>query len=517
MKLAPIGLHHTILVQPIKNSPGEAVPVLYLKHRDGRISVHAQLHEYLLENRNTCLNWKRDTARAVGLFWDFVTEYAGSTEGHSPTNLHRTVFRQFCRSLQFGTINVETKLDPLGLHWPSFPIKQAKKYVSALETFITWTKNNAAGTGGQFDLSTLARLPEDERHAYPTDSATSMRFLIVAKHRQSVSMLHHLKDVAKNARRLERVHDQEKYLFGDSGKGAFSSSGFKHMEPEIVAAMVKFGFVKNPNALALEDRENITAKLAFLLQAFGGLRISEPYQLWFNDIIPEGNFTSKGFLRHPAHAKTYILGEKGTRREYLARLGLVPRNENDIDTWYHAGWKKLATDDSYTAPIHWLHPGAQALFTSLYNYYLSYRSRLLERRRLRGKIDHPFLLVSDGEDRAAGISHIGEPYSINAFDKAFNIALELVSKELGVHIVRDKNSGNSPHGFRHFYAQTLINASEDKKVVQKALRHRSVLSQEPYTVADYKRVTAVMNAAQTTITNGNVRGMDLSCLNSVFS
>lgn len=515
MRFAPYGLHHTVMVQPVKDRPGFAVPVLYLKGRDGAIFAHTQLHEYFIAHRNMSLQWMRDTARALGLFWDFMTQIESEAKTWNRVDLHRALFRAWCEALQFGTINVETKLDPLGLFWPSTSVSRAKLYVQLLQEFITWTFNEAQGKDEYLSIASLAKLPPSVISTLPTDSKTSTRFLVVAHKLKEVSFLHHLKEVRQDAARLQRLREQELYLFGTAGCG-FHKEPFKFMEPEIVAAMLKVGFIRNPASEIPEEREDITAKMSFLLQAFGGCRMSEPCHLWFNDIVPEGDFTCRVFLRHPSEARTYFVGENMTRREYLARLGMLPRNQDKVNGWYGAGWKHLAVDKSMNAPIFWLHPGAEALFTALYNYYLTYRARLLERRRLRGLRDHPFLLVSAGEDRDSGESKVGDPYSMAAFNKAFGRALAAASRELGVELVRKKESGTTPHALRHFFGQTLIRASQHQKVIQRALRHRSPLSQEPYTVPDFRRVNEVLNSARQKVLSGEVSGWNLEALNSLW-
>lgn len=507
--LYPIGKYHTIVVQEVAGKPGRVIPVLYLLHKDGMISVHSQLYEYLLAHPNKSLTWKRNVARAVGLFWDVLRAIEGVARGFTPTNPHRAIYRQFCEALTSGTINIETKLDPLGLYWPSMDRERAKLLAGSLQKFVTWVIEEAAGTGKHFDTSTISKIPPKERDVYPVDSTLATRFLIVAQKIKGLSMFSHLKSVNELASNYQREHERQIFDFGDN-QCSFDADPAVYMDPELVAAFLEHGFVKNANAEEPEKREDITAKMVFLLLAFGGTRISEPYHLWFNDVIVESPFKCKVILRHPALAETHIKGEKCKRGEYLARLGMLPRNKDESTGWYHAGWKNLKTDKSLNAPVFWLHSGAEAEFSALYIRYLVYRRRLMEQRRLRGLKDHPFLFVSAGEDRNAGVSHVGDPYSISAFDKAWDKALEKVSTKLGIEIVRSKEKGTSPHAPRHFYGRTLAAASTDPKVIQNALRHRSLLSQAPYTAPDFKRVSAVLTEAREKIDKNGGTGFDLS-------
>jgi hypothetical protein len=503
------------LVQEVVGSPGRVIPVLYLLHKDGLITVHGQLYEYLLSHRNKSLAWKRNIARAVGLLWDFLQAIEIIALSISPINLHRTIYRQFCEALQFGTINIETKLDPLNLYWPSMNRDRAKLLAGGIDNFVTWVTTEAAGTGKEFDISIVSKLPSGDRNFYPTDSKLATRFLIVAQKIKSLSMLSHLKSVNEMASKYQQQHDQQIFDFG-KGETSFDAEPAIYMNPDLVAAFLEYGFVKDPTAEVPEEREDITAKMFFYLLAFGGTRVSEPCHLWYNDIILQSQFTCKVILRHPVLADTFILGERGSRREYLAKLGMLPRNLDECSSAYHAGWKNLKTDKALNAPVFWLHSGAEAEFSALYTRYLVYRRRLMNQRRLCGLNDHPFLFVSAGEDRNAGVSHVGAPYSISAFGSAWDRALERVSKQLGIEIIKSKENGTTEHAPRHFYGQVLADASTNKKIIQSALRHRSVLSQGPYTAPDFKRVDAILSDARKKIETGTGLTLDFASINRVF-
>jgi len=393
----------------------------------------------------------------------------------------------------------------------------AKKISTAIEDLISWVSNVSAGTGNELDVSTLARLPSREKNVFPTNSALATRFIVVAQKIKQLSMFSHLKNVKEMAWQHQQKVQNQLYDFGQS----YSSFDFDpaiYLDPDLVAALLEYGFVKNLSANAPEDREDITAKMIFELMAFGGLRISEPYHLWFNDVFIESEFTCKVILRHPSDAKTHIRDEDCIRKEYLSRRGLLPRHLDNSSGSYHAGWKNLATDKSLNAPVFWIHSGAEAEFSTLYVSYLEYRRKLIAQRLKRGLPNHPFLFVSAGEDRCAGVSHIGDPYTITAFKKAWTRALKRVGKALDREIVKSKKNGTSHHGCRHFYGQALSDSSTNPKVIQKALRHRSVMSQGPYTTPDFKRVSTVLTDARKKIEEGGSGlALNFSSVNNLLS
>lgn len=513
MKLTAVGNYHTIIPQEVIGSPGVVVPVLYLRHSDGSIRIHAQLHEYLLTHRHKSLTWKRTRARAVGLFWDFLRALEGMATSWEPINLHRSIYRKFCEALLYSTIDPKTKVDSLGLYWPAMDYSRARLIAGAIEDFITWIAEETAGTGKELDVSTLAKLSQSELNSFPANSDLSTRFLVVAHKLKQLSMFSHLKNVRATASDLQHRNAHKPFDFGPS-HSSFDADPAIYMDPDLVAAFLRHGFIKDAEAPEPENFEDITAKMIFYLMAFGGLRVSEPFHLWFNDVILENEFACKVILRHPADAESHIIGEECSRKEYLAKRGLLPRNLDDT-SGYHAGWKHLATDKSLNAPVFWIHSGAEAEFSALYVRYLSYRGQLMEQRRLRGLPDHPFLFVSAGEDRCAGVSYAGNPYSISAMGKAWTKALQRVSTALDIEFVESKENGTSLHAPRHFYGQVLSDAATHKKVIQKALRHRSVLSQAPYTAPDFKRVSSALNDARKRIEDGNL-AMDLTAITTAF-
>lgn len=513
-KLSPVGKFHVIKTQSFYSEPGLAVPVLYLQRRGGTIFIHEQFHEYMIANPNTSMTWKKTRARAVGLFWDFCQSIEVMALTLPSVNLHRTIIRLFCQALQFGTINIETKIDRYGLYWPSTNKHRAKELVAGLQAFITWKYNDCAGTNQPFALSSLVKLSDQDKDSYPIDSETSTRFLLIANKLKHVSFFSHLKDTPSKVAGLKLEAERRIYDFGYDAS-QFGVDPAVYMNPEIIAAMLQYGFVRAPNSKVPEIREDLTAKMIFLLLCFGGCRVSEPFHLWFNDVIVDVKNRCNVILRHPEEADTYFMGEQGTRREYLAGIGLLPRNADSTSRSYHAGWKNLSTDKSHNARIFWLHDGADALFTGTYVNYLRYRSDLIEQRRRRGLPDHPFLFVSAGEDRNSKVSKVGDPYSMKAFTKVWDQALKRVSKALGRPIIKKKEYGTTEHAPRHFYGQVLSDASAHPKMIQKGLRHRSILSQEAYTQPDYYKINSELQAARKRIDSGQTT-LDLSKINTAF-
>ena len=77
-----------------------------------------------------------------------------------------------------------------------------------------------------------------------------------------------------------------------------------------------------------------------------------------------------------------------------------------------------------------------------------------------------------------------------AFEKVHAAAMRRIGLEPAMPL------GTTPHGHRHAYGQYLRQAKLDRKVIQVALHHKSVLSQDVYTQANAAEVAAALQAAE---------------------
>lgn len=185
------------------------------------------------------------------------------------------------------------------------------------------------------------------------------------------------------------------------------------------------------------------------------------------------------------------------RVQYLHQIGMAPRNKSNTKHMY-AGWKNLPVErNTHQTEAYFIHQSLENEFQSYYHAYLEIRRDLVRAREKRGEGHHPFLFVSMGEDRSRGLSCIGNPYSIQAFQNAWNRALNRVEKVFGDSIPRGKVHATTPHACRHRYGRILEEAGAPQKAIQAALNHRHPLSQSVYTEPEYKRVQSALNAVRT--------------------
>lgn len=462
----PIGRHHIVVKQKVSTNATTVFPILYIEGSNGYV-VMWSLVRYFLAHSSKSDTWMRDTARVIGLFYDFSTKLRNpKLDKHAP-------FRNFLSCLEHGTIDTESHIDETGLYWAPTGLDKTKRLRTRLIAFIDWVASEDREASGNSTF--ISSNNQGEK--------LTLSLLKSARHIIGRSPMSHTKSAQKVAKNLFRSQKALGYEFGEDPKAYINSHCENKAFPvELIAPLMEYGFVKKPLSDNLFEREDITAKMVTILLLFGGLRKSEPFHIWFNDVIPYSDFKCQTKLYHPKLAKTNLWGEKGkTRQEYLKERLMRPRNDKLNSKSYRAQWKNLAIDrKTFHADIFFLHPSAEALFVTLYQMYLPYRSKLMDIYIENNGHDHPFLFVSAGVDKRTGQSYVGAPYSMKAFTESYSKALMRLEQHLGIKIELGRNSALNPHALRHYYAQALTEAGVHEKVIQKCMHHRTIYAQEPY-------------------------------------
>ena len=475
-----VGKHHVVLIQSVEGIHNLTVPALYIQEGNKTILFNT-LIDYFIHFYSKSLNWKRKTSRCIGLFFDFCTAYKETYPSSNILKKKRDVIRKFAIAYQNGTIDTKTGEDPLGLYWPPAGLQTTKRLLSALTMFIEWCEaEGVIQPGTMRNVSTL-------------DQRSTLHLLRAAQHVKDKSMLSHITTKGQIAKSLA-AKDAANFIFLEKVPGGHTKSAENKAFPsELIEPLLMYGFVNE------DGTEDTTAKMFTLLLMFGALRVSEPCHLWFNDIAPQKDGTCIVQVRHPSDAQTFLDGEgKKTRKQYLAERGLLPRNEDDSNNSYHAGWKDLKLDGTKSALVWFILKEAEILFREMYFPYLRYREGLMKIRREKGLTDHPFFFVKRNHGEQ------GEPYSINAYNKSLTRALNRLEKKLDIVIPRGKYSGTGAHGMRHFSGYKLSEADVNPKVIQNVLHHKSAYSQRVYTEPRMAKITKELNEARIKISSGDL-------------
>lgn len=484
-----VSRHHVVTQHLLKGSNSESVPVLWLFQPDSdEPQLFTPLLDYFVQLHGMSNDWRRKCARSIGLFYDFCIA-PPANEAASRRNTAKDVKGHFVKALKSGTIPADGSVDRTGLYWSPTPTSTIKVYLSHLDGFTEYLQDS---TTTEDQKASKAEWLTNTGGLITTD-ADLKKFFVAAKLLKERSFLGHLKRTGEVAQGLRAscVNFGRDNVYDTPDERSVVS-----MEPDLVTDLMTVGFVKDPNSKSLFDREDVTAKMVFMLLAYGGLRVSEPFHLWFNDIVIEdldGRELCYPHLRHPSQARTFILGEAGNREDYLHRRGHLPRHLLNHGS-LKAGWKGIMTDNMGQAPVFFLHENLHPLFISYYQAYLIYRRELVSHWVRMGNQDHPWLFVSKGFDNSKeNGSMVGSPYTINSFSKALQRAIDRVERYRGFSISRGKNYGTTPHALRHFYAQALRRANADSAIIKRALHHRSIFSQNVYTVPTNQEVSETLN------------------------
>lgn len=480
--------HHATMPRRVQGMPkGWTARVLVLRRRDGSVEIYGSLLAYMRAHPARSATWQNDAARALGLFWDYscatgmaptssaLGEGAGFVQDH---------FRAFALALLKGTIT--DGRDPLGLYWPSSSRSVARKMVRKIEDFAQWCEHRSGRSTGRNPLR-------------PPDDGLTFTDILVWSRLRKVGMLSHLDGQPRKLRR-ESVVDLGRDARGHDLEAA------KFFPREHAGRLIWEGHRRPRANSGVLGTYNVRDQMMALLDGWGGLRQSEGLHLWVNDVVENSDKPGHAVvvLYHPTEAKVaYVDPISGrpatdTRAEVLNRIfGLQARNEVKRGR-YHVGWKGMDLDRNHRAIVHWADDNAAKLFWALYLTYLHERKRTMDRRRSMGGRDHPFLLLSEGEDRNADRAEIGAPYSLQAYERNHKAAVRRIG------LPYRKDAGTTTHGLRHMYGRTLADLRLPPGIIRKAMHHVSPLSQLVYVAPDNGTTDARLSEAWARLTSGQV-------------
>lgn len=448
------------------------IPVL-LVEQCGRIEPLQPLVDYFLSTIRIRSNaWRDKVCQAVGMLLDYI-EVNGANFS-SPLEL----FTVFSQKMFSGTVS-ENGLDPSGLYWLGKRLDNGKILLNQLAKFSDWMHK---------EYGTAQLNPWSEATTYEARLNWAAYL-----HRTKNAFLGHLDDfvTAKQAAKQARLVRQRRTPMGDSGETkAFLDDRFMQLLFE--------GFIvpgKDGSTDPVERYQWRDICITILLH-WGGLRVSEPFHLWVGDVLPDPDKPDEAIVRlyHPIDGaapndRRASNGRVFPNRETYLKANYPEYLPRQMETGNRfAGWKGMRMSDTRQNYrfVHWLPAGEPGrLFMQawrLYNYQLM-RARI-------GAGKHPFLFVSlHGKQR-------GEPYTIDAYRAAHERAVRRIGLEPA------KFNGTTHHGHRHAYGQRARRAGVDPLVTQRGLGHRSVKSQEVYTVLSIGEVTRELEKASSALAQG---------------
>ncbi|RDX36552.1 site-specific integrase [Vibrio campbellii] len=371
---------------------------------------------FLHENRYKSQSWLERNTFAVELLLKFierqVSNYSTATD----------LLRAFVEALQFGTI--QDGQDDSGLFWSH----RRNEDVNVLLRHITEYCDYLDTIHGT-DLPKLNPLRK------ATHVEERLQWCAYYR-RHSRSFLNHLAKPSQSQFSLVRkVRGPERHLVDVEDVYRFPE--------DRIQDLLFHGFV------SVSGEPDYCSQLIVMLMHFGGLRLSECFHIYTDDIsIDPKSGSALISVFHPSDGKSP--DERFCKRnEYLAnKCRLNPRNEYSRSHRLYAGWKgPLLTNRNLSFDV-MFYPTSKAVeFTLLLQKYLSSRPAS----------ESPFLFVNSK----------GAPESKKNFNQKHSRAVKRIGLE------PSKSLGTTPHAHRHSYGYRLSKSGFSQLEIQKAMHHKS--------------------------------------------
>ena len=421
-------------------------------------------------------SYQRKAASAVGLLFDFWVATAADP-GPPPLFLHR-----FVKTLRSGTKDLSTGHDPLDLYWPPVSIKRLREIIRVVTAY------------GDY-----CALHENVGTLNPTREATFAER--VARYRQLDHVNKHslLKHLGTRKDRWEQASAVRSVRAPRDVKKAVRAP--KHFPLDRTQDLLWTGFRVRQTG-AFWEQYKVRDLMIAILQRFGGLRASEPFHMFVNDVTPVVRDVDDPILGTEAEVHLYHPSEGRIRyRDPITRNVMVSTraaylhtmwNRRPRDLMYHhgeyAGWKDLMLEDGpeNRANVYWFPRVWGAVFWHLYDIYL----RMVRPRAGEHEFGHPYLFVNQSD---LANPTFGAPYRVESYVEQFDKAVRRIG------LVPAKQFGTTTHGLRHAYGQVLSRLKMDRKSLQIFMHHKSPESQDAYTQPDLDTARAHLDAASRAI------------------
>ena len=465
--------HVKITTKTYRDNSAKSIdlPTLLIEY-EGETKVLEQLHEYQLKYRNKSRSWHNKLVQAVGLLLD----YMGANPGNYTSA--KEFFDIFTEAVYSGTIN-EEGFDSSGLYWIPKKVETANMLLSALNGFSDWMHKEY----GAAQLN-----PWREATSY--EQRLNWMAQINKSHHSFLGHLDDVHEMTETARQVRNVINRRKPYSARNGTKSFPEDQIHDLLWE------GFKRTRKNKELALVDRYNWRDIAITILMHGGGLRHSEVFHLWVQDVFADPKDPELAVVRiyHPSEGKAPRDFRNPKNGKYvsnsevylLLKYGLLPRNRYSGNDKRFAGWKepRLDKDKDKFMHVYWLSKEWGYIFSHVWKMYLAQRLR-------EGIPDaHPFAFVNHHH------KYKGEMMPLRTQRESHKKAIEKIG------LVVRKSNGTTEHGHRHAYGQRLKDAGIEDRIKQVAMHHKSIESQKVYTEPTITDVTASLNNATDSLEKG---------------
>jgi hypothetical protein len=424
------------------------MPILYVEAKMGLRPVMSLVNYIIERNADKSEKWIRNLYQGAIALLDFIS----ANPGYS--NKPAKMYREFVQSFQTGSVDIHGD-DPSQLYWLARSPESSRKHLKLLDRWLDYASEKTGGV----QVNPFVQADAIESHI------NRMAYL----KRTEKAVLGHLNSKA-GAFELASSVREVLYRRPPPSPNRAKSIAFPEdrFYDQLFEGYVIHGREKETDPL---KKYNWQALLINTLMNSGGVRISEPFHIWVDDIIEDPENPGSALVRiyHPEFGAP-PRRERGefkrtyTREAYLQANypGVLPRNRASGN--YFAGWKGAALDPSTKHfQVYWFPTADGKLFWKVWKIFI--------KQRIDAGIDcslHPFAFVNlDGKYK-------GRPYTIDTFRSTYKRAVERIG------LIPRRSLGTMPHNNRHAYGHRATAADIDNITLKTMFHHINIESQETY-------------------------------------
>jgi len=394
--------------------------------KSGVLTSHVQ---YLYTKRVKSQSWIEKSIYSIMLLIKYIdanTQNLSSEQKIKGLEL----LRNFTTALNLGTIDLMGE-DPSGLYWQARNTKDAQVILDHITQYTDFFSD-------QHDR----KIPINPfRKASHIEERMNW---CAYYHRQTGIFLNHLENKKNASEKMQLVR-----LINSDQPDVIVNEKVVRFPGNKIESLLENGFLKPGNVYP--DYKN---QLITMLMHYGGLRVSEVFHIYVNDIIfDEKNKEAIVRVFHPSNGQSPTSSNQ-LRRTYLQEIyALKPRNEYSKNIRLHAGWKTpLLTNNKKYFEVIFSHSNISKVFWNIWIKYLTY-----QRNNPPNNFQHPYAFTNSK----------GEPETIKNFRRMHNDAV----KRIGLTPCKDE--GTICHGHRHSYGYGLSELGFSQVEIQKAMHHKS--------------------------------------------
>ncbi|MCD6006169.1 hypothetical protein K7H08_15125 [Halomonas sp. IOP_6] len=400
--------------------------------------------------------WMDKSIQAVRLLIDY--SYANGDTFKNPA----IMFETFAQRLFDGTVD-EEGFDPTGLRWQPRSKGSGNEIIRHITLYSDWLYDQKDGASELLNPRRVATKSEKLMNLAAYNNRMNRSFL---KHTYSID--HKTNEVSRTRAVSYR------------NEVSITEDPQKPFEEDKIWDLLGQGFLKKGKSIndSNVEKYDLSNILITMLMHYGGLRVSEPFHLYVDDIIPNEGLQQIR-VYHPREGLApqwyrHLTNSPNCNRKTFLKIkyGLEDRVTSSKKS-YHAGWKNptVSSVGKYF-PVFLFGDNIQDVFYDLFRLYVE-NQRV---KPLPGR-EHPFLFTNK----------IGDPLSIKSFVQKHNKAVNRIGLSHYLEL------GGSPHCHRHAYGQRLAEARNlssniDEYIIKGALHHRSLESQKTYTDPHTKKI-----------------------------